>query len=90
MIQDSFREYNPTPSLLGAPLDGSFPRGPFVMLGIYNGLNATKLFDSFTLLFCFWPHNILVPWPGIEFMPPALEAQSLNHFTTREVPYFSL
>ena len=30
--------------------------------------------------------GILVPWPGIEPVPPALEAWSLNHWTTREVP----
>ena len=28
----------------------------------------------------------LVPWPGIEPGPPALGAQSLTHWTTREVP----
>ena len=28
----------------------------------------------------------LVPWPGIEPRLPALEALSLNHWTTREVP----
>ena len=28
----------------------------------------------------------LVPCPGIETRPPALGAQSLNHWTTREVP----
>ena len=37
----------------------------------------------------FWPHcmscGILVPWPGIEPMSLAVEAQSLNHWTTREV-----
>ena len=37
----------------------------------------------------FWPHcmscGILVSWPGIEPMSPAVEAQSLNHWTTREV-----
>ena len=27
----------------------------------------------------------LVPWPGIEHWPPTLGAQSLNHWTTREV-----
>jgi len=36
------------------------------------------------------PHQvaceILVPQPGIELAPPALEAQSLNGWTTREVP----
>ena len=30
--------------------------------------------------------GILVPQPGIEPVPPALEAQSLNHWSTREVP----
>ena len=28
----------------------------------------------------------LVPWPGIEPGPPALWAQSLSHWTTREIP----
>ena len=28
----------------------------------------------------------LVPWPGTEPGPPALEMQSLSHWTTREVP----
>ena len=30
--------------------------------------------------------GILVPQPEIEPIPPALEVQSLNHWTTREVP----
>ena len=29
--------------------------------------------------------GILVPQPGIEFMPPALQVSSLNHCTVREV-----
>ena len=37
-----------------------------------------------------WPcsvaYGILVPWPGIEPMPPAVEVQSLNHWTSKEVP----
>ena len=33
--------------------------------------------------------RILVPGPGIERVRPAAEAQSLNHWTTREVSYFS-
>ena len=28
----------------------------------------------------------LIPQPGIEPLPPALELQSLNHWTAREVP----
>ena len=31
--------------------------------------------------------DILVPQPGIEPVPPALEAWSLNHWTTKEVPF---
>ena len=30
--------------------------------------------------------GVLVPRPGIEPAPPAVEAQSLNHWTAREVP----
>ena len=41
------------------------------------------------LFFFFWPclaHGIIVPRPGIEPASPALKAQSLNHWTAREVP----
>ena len=31
---------------------------------------------------------MLVPQPGNEPVSPALEAQSLNHWTAREVPHF--
>ena len=30
--------------------------------------------------------RILVPWPGIEPLPSAVEVQNLNHWTAREVP----
>ena len=30
--------------------------------------------------------GILVPQPGIEPRPPAVEARSLNHWTTGEIP----
>ena len=32
----------------------------------------------------------LVPWPGFEPGPPVLGAQSLSHWTTREVPWCHL
>ena len=32
--------------------------------------------------------RILVPCQGTELAPPAVEVQSLNHWTTREVPIF--
>ena len=44
------------------------------------------------LVFFFWPHHaacrILVPQPGIEPTPLAVEVRSLNHWTAREVPGF--
>ena len=40
--------------------------------------------------FSLWPHwkapRISVPWPGIEPLPLAVEAWSLNHWTTRKFP----
>ena len=42
-------------------------------------------FFFFFLLHCA-SCGILVPQPGIEPVPLALEEQSLNHWTTREVP----
>ena len=44
--------------------------------------------------FFFWPRHtargILVPQPGIEPVPPELGAQSLNHWTAREVPPYGI
>ena len=41
--------------------------------------------------FLFWPRckacGILVPQPGIEPVPPAMEAPRPNHWTAREVPH---
>ena len=45
------------------------------------------------LFFTFWlsatEYGIFVLWLGIEPAPTALEAWSLNHWTTREVPIFN-
>ena len=47
-------------------------------------------FTSFHLFF--WPHHmacrILLPQPGTEPMPPAVEAQGLNNWAAREVLIF--
>ena len=47
-------------------------------------------FFPFYLFFIFWLHHeacrILVPRPGIEPTPPAVEVRSLNCWATREVP----
>ena len=50
------------------------------------------IYWAFFALFClfvFWGHTacgILVPRPGIELVPPAVEAWSFNLRTAREVP----
>ena len=44
--------------------------------------------DAFIIektFFFFWPCGILVPWQGIEPVPPAMEAQSFKHWTAKEV-----
>ena len=50
-----------------------------------KGKNVVKNIN----FFFFWPYctacGILVPQAGTEPVPPAVEAQSLNHWTTREV-----
>ena len=54
-----------------------------------SGVGISFLFQ---LLIFFWPRHvgrgILVPQPGIEPEPPALEVRSLNHWTAREVLIF--
>ena len=35
-------------------------------------------------------YGMLVPWPEIEPVSPAMEALSLNHWTTKEVPLIAL
>ena len=47
---------------------------------------TTTLFFSFFLSYATEPVGTLVPQPGMEPMPPALEAQSRSHWTTRVVP----
>ena len=47
---------------------------------------------SFFFFFFLFAHcmacGILVPWPGVKPLSPALESQSLNHWTVREVHFF--
>ena len=50
---------------------------------------SSLLICGFFLFYRFWPRcaacGILVPRTGIEPVPPAVEAWSLNHWTAREV-----
>ena len=60
----------------------------FYYLFIFNFIYLFIYFYFIYLYFgpCLAAYGILVPWPGIEPMPSALRAQSLNHWTDREVP----
>ena len=53
-------------------------------------LSLSSLLPFFFFFFFFGhavrPHWVLVPQPGIKPTPHALEAQSLNHWTTWEAP----
>ena len=48
------------------------------------------LYSFFLITYLFRPHleayGILVPQPGTEPTPPALDAWSLNHWTARNFP----
>ena len=48
---------------------------------------GTVLCGLFATLFSAVPHEILVSWPGMEPTLPASNVDSLNHWTTREVPF---
>ena len=59
-----------------------------------NEESTNKNIDSFFFFLIFWPRytacGILVPWPGMEPAPREVAAQSLNHWTAREVPKISI
>ena len=56
----------------------------------FNFYSFTVFWVGFFFFLLFWPcqtaRGILVPQPGIEPKPSALETHNLNHWTTREVP----
>ena len=69
-----------------------FPLGLTGLISLESkGLSRVKdcFLSNCYFLEIFWPRcmacRILVPKPGTEPMSPALTAQSLNHWTTREV-----
>ena len=55
----------------------------FTVLTCHPGWCPCKVLLFFFFFGCMWDLN---PWPGIEPAYPALEACSLNYWTTREVP----
>ena len=76
----------------------SLVRGHFLLsvLGVLTWQKGKGDFWGLSLIFLWcgagrgrhtlWHVRILVPQPGVEPVPPAVEAQSLNHWTARQVP----
>ena len=58
-----------------------------ILFVIFWGISILFLFYFYLFIWpCHAACRILVPRPGIKPGPPAVEAQSLNHWTAREVP----
>ena len=59
------------------------------VLGDYHDIHVPLFYEAFFVFFFFFWQNhltcrVFVPWPQIEPAPPVVEAQSLNHWTTRK------
>ena len=56
------------------------------------GSSVFKFWVFYLFIFLFWlpslASGILIPWPGVKPVCPAVDMQSLNHWTTREVLLF--
>ena len=85
---------------LSLAVEGFGERNPRLSVGRWAlRVECSEQLRRATLVSCvlfvclFWPWHIacgiLVPWPGIEPVPPAVEARSPNHWTTREFPPMS-
>ena len=75
------------PNCRSDPSQSSWPTSGFSWAPLMTWSAVTSLKKK---THCFWLHHMvcgtLVPWHGIEPASLALEAWSLNHWTTREVP----
>ena len=63
-----------------------------ILILMKSSLSVLSFIDLASNRFFFWLRRvacgILVPPPGLEPVPPAVEARNLNHWTLREVPRF--
>ena len=77
-------------SELPFPTSGDLPNPGIELTSLVSPALARLTPPGTPLFIYLWPHHvahrILVPQPGIEPMPPALEVQSSNHWITRGVP----
>ena len=65
----------------------------FYKLPSESNMHTVFFILKFYLLIYFWPRlaacRILVPWPGIEPMPPEWKCRVLTNWITREVLYYA-
>ena len=63
------------------------------LIHLYKLRNLYKLSSAYITLAFIWLHHaacgILVPQTRVKPPPPSVEAQTLNHWATREVPHSS-
>ena len=85
------KETTPINSSLVICADKGWQKGERFFFSYHPMIRTQSFFFSFKKFF--WPYHacgILVPQPGIKPTPPAVETQSLNHRTAREVLGFGL
>ena len=62
----------------------------FSLVVVKSRINSASFWHQLVLFLVFWPCftacKLLVHQPEIKPTPPSVEAQSLNHWTTREIP----
>ena len=68
-------------TVLSSVLGSWAPATPSIHVFLINYF--LKLINIFAMP---WACGILVPQPGVERVPPEVEAWSLSHWTAREVP----
>ena len=80
-----YEGFNLSTYFLFLPFNYSYPCGCEVTLRLIFLIVMIFLFSSDTMLTFFLLHSMWDPQPGIKAVPPAWEAQTLNHWNTGEV-----
>lgn len=77
-----------TLELLGKLLKNLSAQAILQINEIHFSVNGTQTSESFFFFFCcaLWLGGLLVPQPGSETVPSAVETQCLNHWIAREFP----
>ena len=69
-----------------SPLPPAIAGGFFTIVSHLGSSPPLAYHSTNTTIFFFFCYRVLVSQPGIQPVPPVVGAQSLNHWTAREVP----